>query len=303
MNFAAPPTSPKPTRVRWVIFGLSFATSSLLYLHRYLFAFIKPTLAREWGLSNLQLGRIDSAFSIFYTAFQIPLAVVADFLGVHLLLSVLMLIWCAGLAQMAMAPSAKWMWYAQAALGTGQSAVFACLSRIARMWFPASIRTTLQGAVGVTAARLGGLGSSLIFASLLLGTLGLGWRTSVWILTAVGAANLVIFAAVFRNSPRRHRGVNEAEAALIRGADRAEVSPGRLQLGSLWRGMSPRSLINFGWLSLQLTLSTFADNIYSNWIPLFLVTVHHLRPKTMGVLTAMPVAHWEEPSRGSAAGC
>ena len=42
----------RPTNVRWSVFSLAFVTSALLYLHRYVFAFIKPTLAEEWGLSN-----------------------------------------------------------------------------------------------------------------------------------------------------------------------------------------------------------------------------------------------------------
>jgi ACS family glucarate transporter-like MFS transporter len=36
-------------------------------------------------------------------------------------------------------------------------------------------------------------------------------------------------------------------------------------------------------------LSAFADNIYSNWIPLFLVQVHHLEFKRMGVYAALPL--------------
>ena len=42
-------------------------------------------------------------------------------------------------------------------------------------------------------------------------------------------------------------------------------------------------------LSLQTLLSTFADNIYSNWIPLFLSQVHHLEFKKMGIFAALPL--------------
>lgn len=47
------------TNVRWSVFSLAFAISALLYLHRYVFAFIKPTLANEWKLTNTQLGQLD----------------------------------------------------------------------------------------------------------------------------------------------------------------------------------------------------------------------------------------------------
>src|SRR5262245_19010079 len=138
------PSTAKPTNVRHRVFALAFATSVLLYLHRYVFAFIKPTLSREWGLSNTELGQLDGAFSACYTLFQFPLAIVADAAGVHRVLTGLMLTWCGGLALTAWAPSVKVIWFGQALLGAGQSAVYACLNRISRLWFAPAVRTTLQ---------------------------------------------------------------------------------------------------------------------------------------------------------------
>lgn len=279
---------------------MAFGTSALLYLHRYVFAFVKPTLAQEWHLSNTELGQLDSAFSVCYTAFQFPLAIVADLIGVHLVLTGLILMWCAGMGLMAWAPSLAWMWFSRATLGTGQSAVYACLNRVARMWYPPGVRTTLQGAVGVLAGRLGALSSSLIFLTVLLGWMRLDWRTSVWILTVVGLIQWLVFVIVFRNSPREHPAVNDAEARLIEGtpveAPLAAASgvpvavAGRMGVGQMLRSMSLRSCLNLVWLSLQNILSTFADNIYSNWIPLFLAQAHRLDSKEIGILTALPLA-------------
>lgn len=270
---------------------MAFATSAMLYLHRYVFAGIKSTLAEEWGLSNDDLGKLDSAFSACYTLFQFPLAILADVAGVHLVLTGLIVVWCGGLAMMAWAPSAKLMWFGQALLGTGQSAVYACLNRVARIWFPQQVRTTMQGAVGILAGRLGALSSSLVFVSLMLDTLGIPWRTAIWILVAMGVANLLLFATVFRNSPREHPGVNDAEAHLIEGdaspsVDQKPRPPG---ITTLLRSLTPRSLLNLIWLSVQNALSTFADNIYSNWIPLFLAQVHGLKFREMGFCWALPL--------------
>jgi ACS family glucarate transporter-like MFS transporter len=286
--------SPRPTNVRWRVFALAFATSALLYLHRYAFAFMKPALSETRGLTATELGEIDSAFSFCYTAFQFPLAIAADGLGVRLVLTALILIWCAGLGVMGSTTTVRGLWYAQALLGTGQSAVYACLSRIARTWFPPKVRTTLQGAVGVMAGRLGALGTSLVFASLLLGVLGLSLSIAVWVLVATGVLDAVLFAVVFRNSPRRHPRVNEAEALLIEPGEpaagkAADSDAHRMTVAQMLRSMTPRSLLNLGCLSVQSILSTFADNIYSNWIPLFLAQVHHLEYKKMGISSALPL--------------
>ncbi len=278
-------TTAAPSRVRWIVFALAFFTSAILYWHRYVFAFVKPVLAEEWQLTNTQLADIDSAFALTYSLCQFPLAVLADLLGVHLVLSTLCLIWCGGLLLLALAPNAGWLWYGQAILGTGQSAVYACLSRVSKNWYPASVRTTMQGAVGVMAGRLGALSSSLVFTTILLGYVGLPWRWAVVVLVSVGLVHTALFAAIFRNSPRLHSGVNEQEAKLIEDSP----SPSAETLGNPPAvRMSSRSMLNLGFVAVQTILSTFADTLYSNWLPQFLKQVHNLDWKLMGFYAALP---------------
>jgi len=288
----------KPTNVRWAIFAMACGTSWLLYLHRYTFALIKPELVRQWGLDKSELGLLDSAFSLTSTLFQFPLGVVADAVGVRLVLTGLIVLWCVGLGMHAWAPSPKFLWLARATLGAGQSAVYATLSRMAQSWFPASIRTTLQATAGITAGRLGGLCAYLLFGSVLLGWYQLEWRTAVYLFVAVGIAFALLFAAVFRNSPRQHPLVNRAEAELIDGVagksdNSAAVSsaagPARLSLREALRSIRPRALVNLIALNVQTILSTFADNIYSNWIPLFLWDVHRLSYEALGVYSSLPL--------------
>lgn len=284
----------KPTNVRWAVFTLACGTSWLLYLHRYTFALIKPQIAEQWGLGKDQLGLLDSAFALAYAVFQFPLGVTADVLGVRLVLTGLILVWSVGLAMHAWAPTVRQLWYARVVLGIGQSAAFATVNRIARLWFPPSIRTTLQGMAGILAGRIGGLSAYLLFGYLLLGVLELDWRTAVTILAALGVAHALAFCAVFRDAPGSHPGVNQAEALLIAGTATADPAPGaqahsRMTVGRMLRGLSPRGLVNLAALNVQTILSTFADNIYSNWIPLFLVQVYAFDAKQMGIYSALPL--------------
>jgi ACS family glucarate transporter-like MFS transporter len=62
-----------------------------------------------------------------------------------------------------------------------------------------------------------------------------------------------------------------------------------MSVRELFRRMSPRSIANLLALNLQTTLSTIADNIYSNWIPQFLDEVHHLDFKKMGIYASLPL--------------
>lgn len=282
----------KPTNVRWTVFGLACGTSWLLYLHRYTFALIKPELVQEWKLDKVELGLLDSAFSLSSTLFQFPLGVAADLLGVRIILTGLILLWCLGLGMHAWSPSPQYLWYARAVFGIGQSAVYSTLSRMAQSWFPPRIRTTLQGIAGITSGRLGGMCAYLVFGSILLGRFGLDWRTAIYVFVASGILFAIIFAALFRDSPRNHPLANDAEASLIESptTDRPfQSADNRLALVHLLRSIRPRALINLIVLNFQTVLSTLADNVYSNWIPLFLWEVHHLEFEAMGIYSALPL--------------
>ncbi|MBM4074674.1 MAG: MFS transporter, partial [Planctomycetes bacterium] len=191
-----------------------------------------------------------------------------------------------------------------------ESAVYACLNRVSRMWFPRHVRTTQQGAVAILAGRLGALSSGVVFAALLVDWWKFDWRTAIGILVGVGAVHWLLFTAIFRNSPRQHRNVNSLELELIEGnevpfksnADRVidsktSSSSGesssrkaeRIGVIKMFRLLSPRSAINLICHSLQNFLSTFADNIYVSWIPLFLADVHGLDFKRMGLFSALPL--------------
>src|SRR5262249_19755636 len=125
-----------------------------------------------------------------------------------------------------------------------------------------------------------------------LGVFGLKLPTAIWLLFVLGVVNALLYALVFRDSPRQHPRVNELESQLIAGsasASTAAATDGPMTVTEMLRSMTPRSLANLGWLCVQSTLSTFADNIYSNWIPLFLAQVHHLEFKEMGISSALPL--------------
>lgn len=281
----------RPTRFRWAVFAVACGTSWMLYLHRYAFALIKPKLSQEMGIEAGELGLLDTAFSICYLVFQIPLGMLTDFFGVRWMLTGMILVWTVALALHAVAPTRDWMIGARALLGAGQSAVFAAIARITRAWFPTSTRSTVQGVVGVFAGRAGGMCSNLLFAVLLIGVLGLDWRTATYIFAANGFLLAIAFFAIYRNSPVEHPAVNEAEAVLIADGDKlaAQRAAEPIRFRDLFRNARPRALLNLFALNIQTILSTIADNIYSNWIPLFLVQVHLLNYKKMGIMSFLPL--------------
>lgn len=269
---------------------MACGTSWLLYLHRYIFALIKPLLIDEWQLGKDELGMLDSAFSLAYSGFQIPLGIATNAFGVHLVLTCMLVVWCIGLGMHAWAPSSKYLWVARTTFGLGQSAILAAQAQITANWFPRSVRSTVQGWLGVFFSRFGGLSANLLVGSVLLGVFELPWRTVVYAMTGIGLAHALLFVLFFRNSPRKHPRVNDLEAMLIEENEgKPSKAEPRMGIGQLLRRMSPRSIANLLVLNLQTILSTLSDNVFSAWIPLFLWEVHDLEFKEMGFLAALPL--------------
>ena len=278
----------RPTRVRYMVFVLGFGTSWLLYLHRYSFALIKPFLKDELGVSNTELGAMDTLFGLTYFSVQFPIGLWGDVAGVHWLLGGLILLWSVSLAMHAWAPNQPVLYAARAMLGAGQAGVFSLVGRLIRSWVPMNVRTTVQGWIGVAAGRLGGLSANLLLMTVMIGIMGIKWQLALYILAGVGVTHGLAFLALFRNSPAEHPWVNKAEKDLVTG-DSQQDQEKPLKLRELVSQMDRRSILNLVAVNAASTFSSIADHIYSHWIPLFLVVEYQLKYKEMGIYSALPL--------------
>jgi sugar phosphate permease len=283
----------RPTQFRKVVFVLACGTSWMLYLHRYVFGLIKPELVSEFGLGETELGLLDSGFSIFYAGAQVPMGLAIDAVGVRYMLTGAIVVWCIGLTLHALATGTWGLVGGRVVLGTGQAGVYPALSRVTRNWFPASGRTTVQGWVGVFFGRIGGVSASLLVATVMLGIYedNFTWRLAVYLLTMLGLLHALAFFLTYRNTPREHSLVNDAEASLIeeRPEGEEEKPTVRMKIRDMFSRMTKRSTVNLLWLNAQTILSTIADNIFSAWIPYFLAIIHGLNFKEMGIYSALPL--------------
>jgi sugar phosphate permease len=278
--------SDRPTRARLLIFLLACAASWLLYLHRYSWGVIKPALQREYpDLTATQLGWLDSAFSLTYALGQVPGGLAGDFFGARGVLVVIVLVWSAGVAGLGWAVGFYRLFGLRAAFGLAQAGAYPVLSKVTRTWFPLSVRTSVQGVI----ASLGRIGAACcppIVATLLMGTLALSWQTSLFIIAAPGVLLALAFWLVFRNSPREHPWANEAEQNLIEPASCAPATAGENRRRLL---LDRRSLLSLGMLLVYAFASTFQDQLYVNWIPLFLTEGRGLNNEEMGLFTPLPL--------------
>lgn len=275
----------RPTRIRWLVFALACGISWLLYLHRYAWGVIKPAVKAETGLSDVELGWLDSAFSASYSMCQIPGGLAGDLFGPRRVLSAIILLWSGCLAWTGLAHGVLSMGASRVAFGMAQAGAYANLAKVTKSWFPLSIRTFAQGVIAATAGRVGGACSSLVIAALLMDTLGFDWRMALWIISALGIGFSLLFWLLFRNTPAEHPAANEAERRLIAGdAPLAKPTSGRPALI-----LSPGNALNVGMFLLHAFTSTLPDILFVYWIPSFLIEEKELTLSQMGVFAMLPL--------------
>ncbi len=266
---AGNPIAPDPlARARRLVFVLACAASGLLYLHRYAWSIIRPSLKRENNLSDETLGWLDSAFQGAYALGQVPGGMLADLFGARLVLSALIPAWAVAAAAFAWVPVIWPLVVVRSLFGLAQAGAYPTLNRLSRDWFPLGIRTSVQGAV-TSMGRIGAACAPVVVATLLMGLLGLSWQMALLVLAAPALPLALAFWFGVRHSPEEAQPFGRAE-------------PARLQFGG-------PGLFSLVMMLIYAFTSTFQDQLYVNWIPQFLTEGRSLDTETMGLFTPLPL--------------
>ena len=227
----------------------------ITYIDRVNISTAASEIQKELHLSNTQLGLVFSAFAYPYLLFQVIGGWVGDRFGPRKTLFWCGLIWAASTIMTGFVTSLLTLFIARVALGFGEGATFPTATRAMQYWTPANKRGFAQGLTHAF-ARLGNALTPPLIAALMA---WLTWRGSFIVLGLVSLVWGVVWALYFRNEPKDHPSITEAELASL--PPRPAATRPEVPWGPLLRRMWPVTLTYFcyGW-SLWL---------YLNWLPLF----------------------------------
>ncbi len=180
-------TKPK-TNFRWLILGLLFIATTILYIDRSALGILAPDLQKSIGWSEEQYGIINSVFMIAYALCFILMGRLIDTIGTRKGYLLSIGIW--SIATLGHALSRSWVGFAVArfSLAVGQSGNFPSAIKAVAEWFPKKDRAL---AVGIFngGANMGTILSPLIIPALVLGfnnwRIGFLWTfpiSIVWVL-------------------------------------------------------------------------------------------------------------------------
>ena len=253
-----------PTRTRHVVLAFAVLLAVITYVDRVCISQAAPQMREELGLTKEQMGWAFFAFSIAYASFEIPGGWLGDRIGPRAVLLRVVTMWSTFTILTGWAGSFLTLVVYRFLFGVGEAGCFPNLAKVFSLWLPGHERVRAQGIMWLS-ARWGGAFTPLLVGWMLSPDhLGLHYKWTFLLFGLLGIVWAVAFWSWFRDNPRHHAGVNDAELAIIGDSADREVGHGRVPWGLF---LSSASV----WLLwLQYFCQNFSWYFYITWMPTFL---------------------------------
>lgn len=275
----------KTSNVRWFLVFWLFVLSAVSYLDRVNISVASGAIADAYHLSNLQLGKVFSAFLIGYALFQTIGGRLADRFGPRVVLTGGVICWGVFTALTAAVPAnvvgGLLLFVAvRFLLGAGEAVLYPSANQFISRWIPVRDRGIANGWI------FAGVGAGAGLTPLLITYLmaHYGWRTSFWVCALIGLAAGAVWFVVARDTPEEHEGVSATELALIRAGLTLSATSSKTPIP--WSRMLRSKEIR------AVTVSYFCYGyvawIYFNWFFPYLSRVRGLDLKASAFYSMLP---------------
>jgi ACS family glucarate transporter-like MFS transporter len=251
----------KPSRTRYSIVALAIGLAVLSYVQRVAISQAAGPISHDLHLDKAQMGLVFGAFGLSYALFEIPIGLLGDRIGVRRVLLQIVIGWSIFTALTGAAWNVISLWIIRFLFGAGEAGCFPILTRMLSMWLPARERVTAQGLLWACARWGGAFTPPLVLAAISL----FGWRYSFVAFASLGLVWCAIFWVWFKDNPRQHTSVNDAERELLE-LSRVMMSHQAGQKGWLSLLLTPEVVI----LCLQYFCVSFTWYFYITWLPTYL---------------------------------
>lgn len=277
-----------PTRVRWLLIASIFVIDILMFIDRVNISIAAKHIMPEYGISEVQMGWIFSAFVLGYALLQVPAGWLGDRFGPRLVLAVAIGWWSLFTAVTAIAGElfltsvfgvVGSFIIVRLLMGVGEAGGPPNRNRLVANWIPPQERGLALG-IGTSGSSLG---AALTPPLIVWVMVTWGWRAAFYVAGGVGMLFALLWYWIARDRPEEHPWVNAAERAhigVIAGPQNhpTEPVPWRLLLGrtDLWL------------LAAAYFVVCYIGYLFFSWFYLYLVNVRGFSLVHGGIYAAAP---------------
>ncbi|HWC98329.1 MAG TPA: MFS transporter [Candidatus Sulfopaludibacter sp.] len=264
----------RPTRARYKVLGMTVLLAGITYTDRVCISVTAPDIMRDLHLTQVEMSLVFSAFTLAYALFEIPTGWWGDRVGTRRVLTRIVAWWSTFTMLTGAAANYGWLLVTRFLFGVGEAGAWPNVARTFAEWFPPSARGTAQGIFFMGAHLAGGLTPLLVTALLA----HLRWRALFAIFGSVGFLWSIAWYRWFRDTPREHPAVNQAECA--------EIAAGRGAAGD-WKGVRFNSSVAA--LCMMYFTQSYGFNFYITWLPSYMKNVRGFTGWQLGLLAGLPL--------------
>ena len=200
------------TQQRYVLVLLLFLHTVNTYMDRVCISSAKGAMQSEIaGLDDQMMGYVFGIFAIGYALFQIPAGWFSDRAGPRRALTIVVVVWSIFTAMTGAVTTAIGLLVVRFLFGVGEAGAYPGATRALYSWLPAKERGLGQG-IFHSGARVGAA-ASLVLMPMLIDWIG--WRLTFVANALVGLIWGLVWWFWYRDEPRDHRSVSQAEVELI----------------------------------------------------------------------------------------
>jgi MFS transporter, ACS family, glucarate transporter len=248
------------SRTRYFVVVFAVALAVIQYIDRVCISQAAPLITTEFKFSPVQMGYVFAAFTWAYALFEIPGGWLGDKLGPRRVLTRVVVWWSFFTA------ATGWTWnfvslvITRTLFGAGEAGCFPNLTKAFTTWLPPDERVKAQSILWLS-ARWGGAFTPLLVVFVLQ---FVGWRRAFEIFGLLGLVWAVVFFWWYRDDPRQHPQVNDAEKALLTGAANLDSAHSNVPWGrfvssvTTWLLWGQYFCLSYGWY------------FYPTWLPTYL---------------------------------
>lgn len=265
-----------------LIFWL-FVLSAVAYLDRTNLSIAGPQIMREYGLNDIRLGWIMSAFLLGYAGSQVLAGWAAVRLGPRRALALGALWWGVFTAGTALVPTKlgealSLLIGVRFALGIGEAIIYPASNQFVARWIPACERGRVNGVIFAGVGAGAGLTPPLLTG--IIATCG--WRAAFWFSALVGVLVGGVWFFMARDTPEEHPRMSPEELRAIRIGLRDEP----MKTPVPWLAIIRNQTVGL------LTFSSFCFGymawIFLGWFYLYMVEARRVDLKSSAMYAMLP---------------